>query len=502
MCKVKYILLMITGLMLFSGCHSQENDDVELKNRKPVVAGQFYDADSGILYSNLQKLFAEAKPRQYENVKAVITPHAGYVFSGEVAASSFNQLDPETSFDNVFILASSHRISFDGASIYNLGHYETPLGLVKVNLDLAGELIGQHSVFTFRSDAHSAEHSLEVQLPFLQYRLGKDFRIVPIVIGTQNPETCRSIADALKPYLLGNNLFVISTDFSHYPSYEDAVIIDNLTADAIVSKDPVVFLQTLDKNASRGIYNLATSCCGWSSTLSLLYMIHENPEYEVHKVQYKNSGDARYYGDKDRVVGYYSIVVTVPGNTGDDATGFNLSEKDKEDLLLVARNTINEYIRSDNMPDVDASGFSTALREHCGAFVSLYKDHRLRGCIGRFKVTEPLYKVVQQMAVASATQDYRFPRVEETEIEDLRIEISVLTPMRKIDSIDEIMMGKHGIYIKKGSASGTFLPQVGTQTGWTVEEFLGHCAQDKARIGWDGWKDAEVYVYEALVFGE
>ena len=126
----------------------------------------------------------------------------------------------------------------------------------------------------------------------------------------------------------------------------------------------------------------------------------------------------------------------------------------------------------------------------------------LRGCIGRFDASEPLYKVVQEMAVASATQDYRFKPVEEGEVKDLEIEISVLTPMRKISSINEFQLGKHGIYIRKGSRSGTFLPQVAQETGWTKEEFLGHCAQDKAGIGWEGWKDAELYVYEALVFGE
>jgi AmmeMemoRadiSam system protein A len=114
----------------------------------------------------------------------------------------------------------------------------------------------------------------------------------------------------------------------------------------------------------------------------------------------------------------------------------------------------------------------------------------------------PLFQVVQEMAVAAAVQDYRFQPVQLSEMNDLDIEISVLTPMRKVSSIDEIELGKHGIYIKKGAQGGTFLPQVAKETGWTKEEFLGHCAQDKAGIGWDGWKGAEIFVYEALVFGE
>jgi len=142
------------------------------------------------------------------------------------------------------------------------------------------------------------------------------------------------------------------------------------------------------------------------------------------------------------------------------------------------------------------------VKTNCGAFVTLKKHSDLRGCIGRFDASEPLYKVVRDMAIASSTQDYRFPPVVYNEIPELEFEISVLTPMRRVYSADEIELGRHGIYIRKGQNSGTFLPQVATETGWTKEEFLGHCAQDKAGIGWNGWKDAELYVYEAIVFGE
>jgi AmmeMemoRadiSam system protein A len=134
--------------------------------------------------------------------------------------------------------------------------------------------------------------------------------------------------------------------------------------------------------------------------------------------------------------------------------------------------------------------------------VTLKENGGLRGCIGRFEATGPLYEVVQEMAVAASTQDSRFLPVTEYEFDEIDIEISVLTPLRRINSIDEFQLGRHGIYIKKGYASGTFLPQVAEETGWTREEFLGHCARDKAHIGWDGWKDAELYVYEAYVFGE
>jgi AmmeMemoRadiSam system protein B/AmmeMemoRadiSam system protein A len=497
------ITLMII-MSIFYGWNSQgqhEEGDAGLIDRKPAVAGQFYPADPKALKAELSVLFANAEPAQVENVLAVISPHAGYVFSGEVAASSFNQVDPDKQYENIFILASSHRMSFNGASIYSIGDYLTPLGKVSVNLDLAKKLVDGFDVFTSQTEPHIQEHSLEVQLPFLQYRLNKEFRIVPIILGTQSPSTSKEIAEALRPYFNEKNLFVISSDFSHYPDYENACMVDKATADAIMTNSPDELIKTLEKNDRKGIGNLATSLCGWTSVLSLLYMTEKMEDVEFTAIEYKNSGDAERYGEKDRVVGYYSIVVSrMHKNMKEE--DFGLNQEEKKTLLHIARNTIEEYIRHNRVPDIDKKNLTQRLREPYGAFVTLKKDGMLRGCIGRFEASGPLYEVVQQLAVSSSTQDSRFPPVAPEEIDELEIEISVLTPLRRIHSIDEFELGKHGIYIKKGFYSGTFLPQVATETGWSTEEFLGHCARDKAHIGWDGWKTAELYVYEAYIFGE
>jgi AmmeMemoRadiSam system protein A len=354
-------------------------------------------------------------------------------------------------------------------------------------------------MFTWRTDAHAYEHSVEVEIPFLQHQLKKHFRIVPIVLGANRPETCRKIGEALRPFLNEKNLFVISTDFSHYPKYDDAVTVDKATAAAIVSNSPDNLMKTIRRYEESGMPNLATCLCGVSGVLTLLYMTSPSAHVIYHPIQYKNSGDVP-VGDKEHVVGYYAIAVTKQAKPGKAA--FELDSKEKTALLAIARRTVEGYIRTRSVPEVDPATLSDALKTPCGAFVTLNKRGMLRGCIGRFDAIVPLYKVVQEMAVASATQDYRFRPVEEGEVKDLEIEISVLTPMRKISSINEFQLGKHGIYIRKGSRSGTFLPQVAQETGWTKEEFLGHCAQDKAGIGWEGWKDAELYVYEALVFGE
>jgi hypothetical protein len=256
----------------------------------------------------------------------------------------------------------------------------------------------------------------------------------------------------------------------------------------------------MERNARAGVPTLATSLCGWSAVLTLLCMTGGGTGHKFTPVQYKNSGDSP-AGDRDRVVGYNAIAVSEQKTPG-TKEAFSLTPGEKNTLLSVARRTVEEFVVHGSVPEIDPATLTGSLRTPCGAFVTLNKNHQLRGCIGRFDSDEPLFRVVQLMAVASASQDYRFSPVDPSEVKNLRIEISVLTPMRKIGTIDEFELGKQGIYIKKGTRSGTFLPQVAQETNWTREEFLGHCAQDKAGIGWDGWKDAELYVYEAIVFGE
>jgi hypothetical protein len=179
-----------------------------------------------------------------------------------------------------------------------------------------------------------------------------------------------------------------------------------------------------------------------------------------------------------------------------------LTNDEKTKLLSIARNTIQEYVSTGKVSKLDKKDYEGNLSRNCGAFVTLHKHGKLRGCIGHFGEDIPLYEVIQMMSIASASKDYRFPKVSFEEFDSIEIEISVLTPMRKIKSNDEIQLGKHGIYIKSGSKGGTFLPQVANDTGWSLDEFLGHCSQDKVGIGWDGWKKADIYIYEAIVFSE
>jgi len=494
------VFIMVVLSFTPFGCNSQDKEEKK-DDRQPYAAGKFFSDNPEELRKQLSLLFKKADSKPLDNLRAIIVPHAGYVYSGEVAAAGYGLISPDKQYENIFIIASSHRVAFKGASIYHTGDYITPFGKVKVNTELAGKLVRSNPIFTFRPDAHLYEHSLEVQLPFLQYHMKENIQIVPIVLGTQSKTDCRDIAEALKPYFNEKNLFVISTDFSHYPPYEEAIRVDNKTADAILSKSVQTLENVLDENKHARIKDLSTSLCGWSSVFTCLYLTEGREDYTYIKIKYMNSGDQE-FGDKTGVVGYYSIAVVKDNDKMGNDSEFVLSKKDKNDLLMIARQTLNQYIIENTIPAFDTEGFSKTLQQGCGAFVTLNKDHKLRGCIGRFSSSDPLYKVIIDMSVASSTQDTRFPRVTPDELDEIEIEISVLTPLQLIKSIDEIELGRHGIYIKKGYATGTFLPQVATQTNWSLEEFLGHCSRDKAGIGWNGWKDADIYIYEAIVFGE
>jgi len=474
---------------MFSG---KRNNEI----RKPAVAGKFYRADRQKLLEEVNACFEEAKPsaRQGKMPQALIVPHAGYIFSGVVAASGFNQIPADAGVKRVFILASSHQMHFHGASVYCSGDYETPLGVVAVDKETGNRLIQGNSLFSRREDAHLLEHSLEVQLPFLQIKSGSGLTLVPIVLGTQNPEECHKMAQTLKPFFVPGNLFVISSDFSHYPDYDGACRNDQITTDAILTGSPGKLLMTLDENKRRNIPGLVTSLCGWTSVLTLMYMTEEGT-FDYERVDYRNSGDHPVYGDLDRVVGYSAIAVY------DNSSGeFQLTAEDKDQLLWIAENSIRTVTGTGKRLLFDRGTLSGSLTFSAGAFVSIYVSGKLRGCIGSFENENSLAEVVSRSA-ASAARDRRFDPVSEDELDKMTLEISVLTPLKRIYSKEEISPGKHGIYIRKGLNSGTFLPQVGEKYGWSPDEFLGRCSRDKAGLGWDGWKNAELFTYEAIIFG-
>ena len=462
--------------------------------RPATQANRFYTGDAKELENEVDSLLMRHNSSQvYDNLAALIVPHAGYYFSGNVAASAYMAIDAKKRFKRIFLLGPSHHEWLNGASVNTeADYYATPLGNVKVDHETAIELTKADSVFTYRRSAHAQEHCLEVQLPFLQRRLGDVPPIVPIIISTNDYYKLKRMADVLKPYFTDENLFIISSDFSHYPSYEDACEVDAKTGKAIETGNVDEFIAAIEANANSGKRNLATSACGEFAIVTLMLMM--DGQYDVKHLMYQNSGDIDNY-DHSRVVGYHSFAILRR-----DDKGFTLSDDEKKTLKGIAFQSIKDSLDGKPIAQPSLNSHLLTLNSKCGAFVSLHKYGRLRGCIGHFGEDYPLHEIVAKMAYAAAFEDPRFMPVTSDELADIDIEISVLTPMRRIQSIDEFQLHRHGIYIKKGFRSGTFLPQVADEVNWTKEEFLGHCAQDKAGIGWDGWRDAELYVYEAIVF--
>ena len=464
----------------------------ELHTRPATQAGRFYEANPQLLSQEIDSLLARhVDDRKYDRVAALIVPHAGYYFSGNVAASAYVQLDPRKSYKRIFLLGPSHHEWLNGASVNSeVDFYTTPLGNVPVDREVARQLMETDRVFSYQPEAHDREHCLEVQLPFLQRQLGEVPPIVPIIISTNDFSQLQRMAEVLKPWLTDENLFIISSDFSHYPSYDDAIEVDTRTGKAIESGDVEQFITVIETNAESGIRHLSTSACGEFPIITLMLMLEGN--YQVKHLLYQNSGDID-DNDPSRVVGYHAFAIV----RGEEKT-FTLTDAEKQILKKIAYESIKDSL--DRKPISIFNAPSSTLSSKCGAFVSLHKQGHLRGCIGHFGEDTPLHEIVAEMARAAAFEDPRFMPVTRDELDDLDIEISVLTPMRRIKSLDEFELHRHGIYIRKGYRSGTFLPQVADEVNWTKEEFVGHCSQDKAGLGWDGWRDAELYVYEAIVF--
>ena len=502
--------------------------------RPPAVAGQFYPADPKQLADVVDKFLDKVAQEEAKGkIIGLICPHAGYEFSGQVAAYSYHQIKGKH-YDTVVLIGLGHRGSPGMVSVYPVGAYETPLGKVPVNSELAAKIMMDHAdLIKYQEWADAPEHSLEVQLPFLQ-RVLKDFSIVPILVTECSLTECATVAKAVADACRGENvLLVASSDLSHYPAYEDAVRADKATRQSWLTMDPGKILALDREQMGEGINNLACAACGRDAIVTTIMAAKLLGADKVWLLEYANSGDVM--GDRSRVVGYGAAVIyksetpqkteapkpappalkappkkeEPPKADAGPASG-TLSPEQRKKLLALARSIIETAVRQQPIPNVKLD--DPALQEHRGAFVTIKNRHRaetLRGCIGNFVAHEPLYKVVQKMALASATQDTRFfgDQVTPEELKDIEIEISVLSPLTPIADPMKIELGKHGIYIinERVGAGGCFLPQVATETGWSKEEFLSHCARDKAGLPADAWKndpDTKVLVFTAEVFGE
>jgi MEMO1 family protein len=465
--------------------------------RRPAVAGAFYPADAQTLSQQVRDLLARApKPEIPGDIMALVSPHAGYIYSGRVAAAAF-KLIQGMEYEAVIVVAPSHRAVFQGGSIYDRGGYETPLGVVPIEKELCQKLQGKSPFLRFLSQGHTQEHSLEVQLPFLQEALGS-FRLVPIVLGDQSYRTCEMLGQTIASAVEGKKvLLVASTDLSHFHSYEEAVRRDQVILEDLRAFDPQRMSRTLESGKGEA--------CGGGAMMTVMVASKALGADQSRVLQYINSGDVT--GDRSGVVGYTAAVFyrkapsreKEPEDKRKAGISLGLTEEEKKNLRQIARAAIEGQLRG-NRPSRNEAP-SGHLKEKRGAFVSLHRHGKLRGCIGLIHPTKPLHQSVEEMAIAAAFDDPRFGPLTLKEAADVELEISVLTPLQRIKDVAEIQVGIHGLYIKKGAYSGLLLPQVATQYHWDRNTFLEETCR-KAGLSKNSWKekDTEIYLFSADIF--
>jgi AmmeMemoRadiSam system protein A len=358
------------------------------------------------------------------------------------------------------------------------------LGLVEVDFDLADNIIAQDKNIRYISQAHIREHSLELQLPFLQRTL-KDFKIVPILISEPSLKNCQILADAIFKSIEGKKVLIIaSTDLSHYQPYSKACRLDKVTLDAIVTLNPEEVVKKGDM-------------CGQAAVLTTILLAKKLGADKAIILKYANSGDTA--GSKDGVVGYGAVAIL---KKGEKKMKEVYSREEREELLKIARDSIKSYLTTRKPPRIESE--NPKLKQKRGVFVTLRRGEALRGCIGFIEPIFSLYHAISECAISAATKDIRFPPVTERELPKITIEISVLSPTKRIVSVDEIEMGTHGVIVKKGLHHGVFLPQVAEETGWSKEEFLSHLCSGKAGLPSHAWKDrnTEIYIFTVEKFEE
>jgi AmmeMemoRadiSam system protein A len=464
------------------------------------VAGLFYPGDAAVLSKTIDGLLAGAPEHSIPHLRGLVCPHAGYEYSGQTAAIAYKLLagrDVQT----VVVMGPSHYALFQGACIPNADVYKTPLGLVPISEKAKGlasvapfvlepQCLVQRPEWwrqapktapeTGHETPETWEHSVEVQVPFLQKVL-KNFQMLPVVIGEADPA---QVAKALATRIDDKTIVVASSDLSHYHTYQTAKELDGRCVKAICDLD-------IDAMA-------AQEACGKTPILVLLHLARQKG-WKAQLLDSRNSGDVT--GEKDRVVGYSAVAFYAPAPE-------NLTAAERKFLLDLARKTLVSVTAGGSLPEVAAKDVHPKLTEKKACFVTLTKDGALRGCIGHLMAIEPLRQAVAENARNAALRDPRFPPVEPGELDHIKIEISVLTDPQPLSfsSPDDLLSKLHpnedGVLLHIGPSTATFLPQVWAQLPDKVK-FLEQLSQKAGceRSAWRG-KDVSVSIYHVECFEE
>ncbi len=482
-----------------------------VKVRPSVLAGSWYRGISTELQEEVdQYLDKAAFDPGAGRICGLIVPHAGYFYSGAAAAYGYKVL-PKGAFTHVVVMGPTHHSRFQGASIPQFTHYETPLGRVEVDRQVCDCLLADPD-FSTVSSAHTEEHCLEIQLPFLQRTLG-EFKLIPVLIGDVTPEDCDRIASALRAACPESSLFVASSDFTHYGHrfgylpFDDEIKenlekLDLGAAERACRKDVDGFFHYVEETGA--------TICGQKPIGILLRLLPEGASGEV--ARYYTSGDVT--GDFSHCVSYATVVFSekasekptpnIADKDSAQAEG-SLSEDSRDFLLRLARRSIEKRLsgEEDDIPEENVGDLLPELLAHSGAFVTLKRKGTLRGCIGYVEAVKPLYQTVRENALNAAFRDPRFDPVDRDELAEIHIEISVLSPLKPLESPDDIVVERDGLVIEQGTCRGLLLPQVATENDWDAMTFLRQTCR-KAGLSESAWRDqnTQIHCFTAEVFGE
>ncbi len=519
------LLIFIATILLAGGCArkkaepSKQTSQAEPKKQaeQPSVVlcskladHGWYPKEPDALRAQIEGFFEKAQAEPLEGVIALIQPHAGYFYSAQTAACGLKSTDKK--YERVVIIGPSHRVAMDEIlSVPRVTHYETPLGQIEVDTEFVEGLL-KHSVFRNMLYVHESEHSVQIQLPLLQYRLG-DFKLVPIVAGSCSLDTIKKAASILRSMVDEQTLVIASSDFVHYgPNYryvpftsdipEQIKKLDMGAFERIITLDAEGFLEYKRKTGA--------TICGSVPIAVLLSMLGEGTTAKL--VRYNTSGALT--GSFTNSVSYLSVAFSGqwPESEKVEPAAGELSEEDKQRLLTLARKTILYSLQNQRIPspsDLDVE-ISEAMNQPRAAFVTLKKpavvrgksELRLRGCIGDILPRAPLYKSVIVNAINASMNDRRFPPLRMEEYNEIVIEISALTTPQPVEGPNDIRIGIDGVILRKDGRSAVFLPQVAPEQGWDVSKMLTHLSL-KAGLPAHAWRQgAQFLVFQAEIFGE
>ena len=447
-------------------------------------------------------------------IRAIIVPHAGLKYSGDVASSAYRLL-PINFFKRIIVLAPSHHEFFEGVGLPSNSYdsYKSPIGTIALDKYVLNSLEKEKELFIDKSHVHELEHSINIQIPFIQNYCGHDCKLVPLLVGEITIKQAKSIASILGKYIDDKTLVVISSDFVHYGprfSYEPFKNEDNVHEHiGRLDSDIVAKIQEQNLNGFDQILKkTGATVCGQNPIKILLAIINENvfDSVDSYIVGYDKSDHS--VKNPEHSVSYVSCIVSNELKNKDEFGKIFLTRYEKEMLLKISRDILKNVI--DNVTfskkSLIFSGLLTkSLKKMTGAFVTLYKIDKngykyLRGCIGNIVGTKPLYETVYDMTIAAALSDKRFTPVDKQELPYIDISISVLSQPKKVFSYRDIVINRDGVILKNKEKSSVYLPNVAVDQGWNLQQMLESLCI-KAGLSTTAWQDKNS-IFQTFVSNE